>query len=325
MSVLIGILADPHVSEQPNRINYYNLLKRKMWQHIDAAGRSEIRTIFRPTSHDLRALNASAEFFRSLAQELDLLIFLGDLATTGQSPDVMTARQIFADPSAKRHIGAKILPAFGGLGIPMHFVPGNHDRYKDDFGTPGSTVFDAAFAEYYQPKISVCDQTIRSGDVTLGVISADFCYRDGEAVGRMKKLGWGRANPVVLGELDRRTARWKDQNPGKPVIWAIHFSPSESAAPSIQLENRLDVIELANKLDVRHIFFGHTHDRRREIGSHPHLYNAGSVSSVECRHNHFLHLCQVKKNGRNHELAVKDFIYNEKEDEFEERAPSGIA
>ena len=322
MSVLLGILADAHIAEQANRTNYLTLWKRQMWQNIDARTQGEKLTVYRPASHDRRALLAATEFIRSVHEDLDLLILLGDLATTGQTHDILAAQRVFVEPSISRHIDGKLNAGMGGLGIPLHIVPGNHDRYKDDFGTPGGKLFDAAFEAYYQPKRSVCLETVKRGDVTLGIVSADFCYNENEPVGRLKKLGMGRASPVVLAELDRQTSRWKDQHPGKPVVWAIHFSPSESVDNTLRLENRSEVIELAKNLGVRHIFCGHTHERRHEKGSHPHLYNAGSVSSVECKFNHFLHLCQVTKNGREFELEFKDYIFDETTDEFVESAPS---
>ena len=287
-----------------------------MWEHIDAAGRGENITVRKPASHDTRVLSAAADFIRSFASELDLLVLLGDLATTGKKEDIGHAKEFFADIDNSLSINRKLRPAIGGLGVKMHFLPGNHDRYKDDKGTPGSTLFDSAFQDFYKPKNSVCSETIAGGDVTLGVISADFCYLENEPVSKLKALGRGRVNSIVLGELERQTISWQHKNPGKPVIWAIHFSPGEDAPRSIQLENRADVIDLANRLEVRHIFCGHTHVPNVDIGSFPYIYTAGSVSCVECRSQHFLHLARVTKVNAEYELDVRDFKYDEVEDEF---------
>lgn len=287
-----------------------------MWQHIDAAGRGERRTVRKPASHDPRVLCAAADFIRSFSSELDMLILLGDLATTGKMEDIAHAKEFFADVDNPLAINRKLRPAIGGLGVKMHFLPGNHDRYKDDTGTPGSDLFDRAFGDFYQPVNSVCSETVINGDVTVGIVSADFCYLENEPVSRLKALGCGRANAIVLGELERQTISWKSKNPGKPIVWAVHFSPGEDAPRGIQLENRADVIDLANRLEVRHIFCGHTHVPNVDIGSFPYIYTAGSVSCVECRSQHFLHLARVTKVKSEYELEVRDFRYDEVEDEF---------
>lgn len=317
MTLKIAFIADPHLAQVANRINTWTLWKRGFWQHIDAAPRDENKTLFKPASHEVRPLNAAVEFIRSASHQLDMLVLLGDLATTGLPEDIDVAKKVFTDTSGKRHIDSSIGPRFGVLGIPLHIIPGNHDRYQNDLGKPGGKLFDREFASVYKPVNSVSHHHLQSDDVTLGLFSADFCYLADELVlGLKKRYGRGRASSIVLGELDRQTSLWKKQNPGKPVIWAIHFSPSDNVDKEILLENRSDVIALANTLGVKHIFCGHTHLRSHDIGSHPHLYTAGSVSAVESRHDHFLHVCQVAKDGRHSNLQVKDYGYDEKTDEF---------
>lgn len=326
MTLRIGFIADAHLAEIANRTNIRSLWDRKIWENLDAVSGEVAKTIYKPASHEIRPLNAAVEFVRSVAHQLDLLVLLGDLSTTGLAEDINVAKDIFTSKSGKRHITSSIQPRFGVLGVPLHIIPGNHDRYQDDLATPGGEEFDRAFAAEYQPINSVCHQTLKSREVTLGLFSADFCYLAGQRGPKLhSRWGQGRASAVVLGELDRQTSLWKKRNPNKPVIWAIHFSPRDRVPDEILLENGSEVMALAHKLGVNNVFCGHTHSRSHDVGTHPHVYTAGSVSAFESRHNHFLHVARVSREEKHYRMQVRDYGYDEDLDKFVPRPPSEIA
>ena len=332
MPIQIAFMADPHLCVQARRRNLMSLLDRKLWANIDVFGQvdpdkpEQHFAALRPSSYDDVPLLAAADFLGEFARQLDRLVILGDLATTGLDADLAVAEQIFLDKRTKEHLNAALEPRFGGLGVPLHVIPGNHDRYKDDFATPGCQNFDQVFQSIYRPHKGVCSEKISSGDIDLGLISADFCFAEGAEVNYIRRLGRGAVDDIVLSELDHQTRIFQRDHPNMPVVWALHFSPADGVSTALVLEEREKVTHLAADLGVKHIFCGHTHLRKREIGTHPHIYCAGSVSSVDSSNNHFLHVCTLDWNSSGSlELEVFDLKYDEESDEFRSHPVSMIA
>ena len=331
MSINILFLADPHLCVQARRRNVLSLQMRKPWKYIDVDQRktslvsNDKFSPFKPASYDDRPLLAAADLVGLLADDLDMLVLLGDLATTGTSEDLEVAREVFLDARTNRHLNAALEPRFGGLGISTHVIPGNHDRYRDIWATPGGDQFDKVFGSVYRPTNGVSSETIKKGNIKVGLISADFCYAAGTKLKLRQKYGWGIVDPTILAELETQTKDWQSENPNFPVLWALHFSPGEGVSSDVTLENRELLIDLSRKLGVKHIFCGHTHLRKREIGTHPHIYCAGSVSAVDSRNSHFLHVCSVSKTIDAFNLEVHDFKYDEKRDAFISSPVSKVA
>ncbi|UWR10629.1 metallophosphoesterase family protein [Sulfitobacter mediterraneus] len=332
MPIQIAFIADPHLCIQARRRNLMSLLDRKLWANIDVFsqvdpdGPENHFAALRPSSYDDVPLLAAADFLGEFARQLDLLVVLGDLATSGLDEDLAVAEQVFLDDRTKEHLNAALEPRLGGLGIPLHVIPGNHDRYKDDYATPGCQKFDEVFKSVYRPKNGVCSEIISSDGVSLALISADFCFAEGAEISYVRRLGRGAVDDIVLSELDHKTRIFQREHPTMPVVWALHFSPAEGVSTALALEEREKVIHLAGTLGVNHIFCGHTHLRKREIGTHPHVYCAGSVSSVDSSDNHFLHVCTIDRNSSGElELEVFDLKYDETEDEFTAHPVSLVA
>lgn len=198
MPIQIAFIADPHLCVQARRRNLMSLLDRKLWKNIDVFGQSNPKASnghfspLRPSSYDDVPLLAAADFLGEFARQLDLLVVLGDLATTGLDADLAVAEQVFLDSRTKEHLNAALEPRLGGLGIPLHVVPGNHDRYKDDVATPGCKNFDAVFHSVYQPQNGVCSEQISRDGIDLALISADFCFAAGEELSYPRRLGRGQ-------------------------------------------------------------------------------------------------------------------------------------
>lgn len=300
-----------------------SLLERKLWRNLDVFGSNMDEDVahhfsfLKPASYDDVPLLAAANFLEEFSNELDRLVVLGDLATTGMDQDLEVAAQVFLDGRTKQHLNAALEPRLGGLGIPMHIVPGNHDRYQDDKATPGGDAFDRYFGSVYKPSKGVCSDTVRNDDLAIGVISADFCFSAGRELAYLRRLGRGAVDDIVLAELDYQTRQWQRDNPDMPVVWALHFSPADGVSTSLVLEEREKVTNLAKKLRVNHIFCGHTHLRKRQVGTHPHIYCAGSVSAIDSSDKHFLHICTLSQSDTKQlQLEVFDLKYDEHLQEF---------
>ncbi len=302
-----------------------SLWDRKLWANIDVVGPSSKPesaekhhfSFLKPASYDDVPLLAAADFLEEFSSELDLLVVLGDLATTGLDDDLAVAEQVFLDSKTKEHLNAALEPRLGGLGIPLHVIPGNHDRYKDDFATPGCAKFDEVFHAIYKPNKGVCSEKLQSDNISVGLISADFCFADGSDPGYLRRLGRGAVDDVILSELDFQTRKWQRENPEMPVIWALHFSPADGVSTALVLEEREKVTHLAKQLGVKHIFCGHTHVNKRQVGTHPHIYCAGSVSAIDSTDNHFIHICSIDRSSTGElQLEVFDLKYDELADEF---------
>nr|WP_319516581.1 metallophosphoesterase [uncultured Cohaesibacter sp.] len=324
MSVKIAFIADPHLCIEARRQNLFSLSFRKPAQNVDVlrniTGRfssSGLNALIKPTSYDEGVLEAAADFVEEIATELDMLVILGDLATTGLLDDLNVAKEIFLSEGVKEHLDARLNPRFGGLGIPLHVIPGNHDRYLDDYGMPGCKNFDIVFKTVYSPKDGVCFSEIENDGILVGLASADFCFVEGSQPNILQRYGRGEVNNIVLRELENRTRAWKDSNPGMPVVWALHFSVADDVPYLLELNQKNEVLSKANLLGVKHIFGGHTHERKRQIGSHPHIYSAGSVSSIDSRDNHYIHVCEVKRDfSGEYVLELFDFKFDSEFREF---------
>lgn len=321
MTVNIAFLADPHLCAVPSRRNFLELLERNVLEQLDTMrrrerGAAEDRWSWKPGSFDKRPLLAAADLLADIAQELDLLVLLGDLATTGKADDLEVARRVFLDDSTEKFATGSQEPRFGGKGLRLHVVPGNHDRYQDDIGTPGGTLFDSYFKSVYAPRMGVSTVAVGKGDVSATIVSADFCHLAGATLNPVKRFGWGAVRTTVLSELEQQTSEAKVLYPGAPVFWALHFSPSENVSSRLQLEDRELVIDAAVRHEIKHIFCGHTHLRTREIGTFPHIYSSGSVSACDSRSRHFLHICTVSRSGDDHILEIRDLIFDESDGEF---------
>lgn len=308
------------------------LKDRRLWENIDVFGaKSEDspKHSFSPhkaASYDDVPLLAAADFLERVSPDLDLLVVLGDLATTGMDEDLSVASDVFLHDGIPEHLNADLAPRLGGLGIPMHVVPGNHDRYQDDWATPGGTGFDRVFSSIYKPTKGVCSQSLENDDLAMGIISADFSFAAGTDAKYWRRLGRGAVDDIVLSELDYQTRTWQRNHPGMPAMWALHFSPADGVKTSLVLEEREKVTDLAVKLNVNHIFCGHTHLRKREIGTHPHIYCSGSVSAIDSIDKHYVHICTLEKDTSDLlQLRVFDFKYNEHLKIFEPDPVSTVA
>ena len=216
------------------------------------------------------------QVIRQSWSDLDALLLTGDLAATGEDGDFRAARQQFVD-----HI----------LGLPqanqrpaLVVLPGNHDRFKPKFGLPGAyganyPRFDEVFNDQWtegavrasrpmQARPAVRMEIVRNrAGRELAVVAADFTlWRLQDAgssaafPGKIRcRLGRGKAYSQVLTPL-REVTEEAAAGGRRPVVWAIHFPPEfPHNQPEMELLNDGLVLAEAARLNVGHVFCGHTH------------------------------------------------------------------
>lgn len=180
MTVNIAFMADPHLCLVPNRRNVLELLGRERLEELDTEDRRGLlgtlpdRWSWKPASFDNKPLLAAADLLADISSELELLVLLGDLSTTGQAHDLEVAKRVFLDNSNDRFATINQEPRFGGKGLRMHVVPGNHDRYQDDMGTPGGVLFDSVFNDIYSARSGVSTVCVEKDGIAVSIVSSSL-------------------------------------------------------------------------------------------------------------------------------------------------------
>ena len=280
-------ISDLHFCTQPWRVNA--LSKRDLHKTLDTFDKSrppqkEWNSIIRPASFIPEIASGVARFCYWLNRKFDGIVISGDLATTGRGGDLDVAKTFVTTPPSYGPYIKYNEPTICGTTAPknIHLVPGNHDRYRDDFATPGSQNFLLMFEGSHMRN--------RDGDIghwikvkknrKLAFVYADFSLR------RVQHLsdtlagpyGQGIVYPDTLKQLKDKTQELKAD--GIPVIWVIHFAPYE-CEPSLQLFNFIKITDAAVALGVLCTLCGHTHVQRHIVVNRHPVFCAGSADCVD--------------------------------------------
>jgi len=220
---------------------------------------------------------AVARTAHQYSERFDAILITGDLATTGVRDDLDTALNFLeaAPIDGRPWMSAEDEPTLRGVGCPILLMPGNHDRYRDGFGSPGGDLFDHVFDRYWSGGQGV--HVLKFGDL-LWIVACDLTLAVDEKLSRFDFPGKGKVYPQRLERLKEETDRLRSGNPSMPVVWAIHFPPrfgrfcgdlSRSAQLELKLLELIDedlLIAAAREAFVSHLLCGHTH--------WPHFYSA---------------------------------------------------
>ena len=184
---------------------------------------------------------------------MDAIIFTGDLATTGMAEDLNVARNfISASPMGQGFVSATRFPTLNASQLPIFLMPGNHDRYVDDNGTPNCRRFDHEFAEY-MPNVDddIGYWIAEKENCQIAFLLADFCLQAAtDASDRhVTVLGQGRVYDDVLQSLVDKTDQLKTERNLAGLIWVIHFAPFD-CGQHLLLHNYDALLDAANKLGI---------------------------------------------------------------------------
>jgi 3',5'-cyclic AMP phosphodiesterase CpdA len=80
--------------------------------------------------------HAVAEFVYTERNGLDAIIITGDLATTGLPADLLPAERYVTEACTDKWLTSRQAPSLASHDLPIFLIPGNHDRYQDEVGTP---------------------------------------------------------------------------------------------------------------------------------------------------------------------------------------------
>src|SRR3984893_15973483 len=95
-------------------------------------------------------------------------------------------------------ITSGVTPTIAVAELPVLIVPGNHDRFQNNFGKSGGTDFDAVFHVHWgNPNPNIRHRVIEDPTTRekLGFVSADFCLLSDSDATRpvhINRLGQGK-------------------------------------------------------------------------------------------------------------------------------------
>lgn len=241
--------------------------------------RQRVRNLFF-CSHDSNALMALAEFIWVWRDKLDAILISGDIVDIdGIQDDLMTAYGFFKQPPAAPQLGKlpwitdDNTPTISFFEKPVILMPGNHDRFHNELGRPGCTLFDKHFADYWPVAHGgVWRYTLRKNGSSLGVVVGDFSlFSIGNSSIAAGHFGQGMVDHRI-NAMKAETERIKEDG-AQAVIWMIHFVPeidnddakfNNGRIGSYKLK-RMNLIgcdklsSAAKAVGVNHVLCGHTH------------------------------------------------------------------
>jgi 3',5'-cyclic AMP phosphodiesterase CpdA len=317
-------ISDLHFGKDSNKISVFDSRVLNDWRRIVGGSWSNVG---RQHTHCSTLAQEVARTVRSESYRLDAVIISGDIATTGMYQDLLVGLQFLTahpDP-IKRHLttlGEGTI--FNPDGPEIWLVPGNHDRFQNGFGKPGSLNFETVFFNYWDKSDPVRGQILfdEESDNHLGVVFADFSLQKiGDASKPQYCSGQGFVHHDVLEKLVKKTRRIKDDHKRAAVIWVLHFPPAgtDSDYPeSLMLRGHRDVIRAAMADDVAIVLAGHIHvNKIFPLDSGVSISCAGSACCYVERFftGNWLHMVSIEVSGRSAKITQReDFKFDDQKD-----------
>ncbi|KAA3447150.1 hypothetical protein C7I87_28260 [Mesorhizobium sp. SARCC-RB16n] len=324
-------LSDIHLCIEPRRRNALALFKRQPSGSLDTArqwwnGNLALK-LTRPESYDPDIVAGVARFAWRYGDITDCIIVSGDLATTGSQLDLATAKAFVDATPVDRFFTPGGSVTLKASHPDIHVMAGNHDHYRDDYGSPGgSTTFSLNFGNRMPNHDGKISHTVLSkGDEKLALIFADFTLdasNDCSAINAAAfylRYGQGRVYPNVLKSLLLRHHDLRQKYRNIHIIWVIHFAPFDCTL-KLQLNDFEELVEAAKSAGAKQILCGHTHSMKKHIDGHLSIYCAGPAGAIGSDDSSYIHLNELDINDGVGRFTRRNFLWSTDAHDFEERA-----
>ena len=204
---------------------------------------------------------------------LDAILITGDLANWGDRRSLLVAHRFVAAEASDGWHDASRLPTLGGSNVPLHLLPGNHDRYSAwGYGGAGGTLFDEVFHSYWSVGQGVASFILKE---SLGVVMGDLTLKSafhGTSPGGV--WGQGKVYLETIAFMKLETELLRARHPNIAVFWAVHFAPAFEGLPEdLQLIEEERLLSAAREMGIHQLLCGHTHEQRQ--------YEAGKEAPLE--------------------------------------------
>lgn len=198
-----------------------------------------------------------------LTKPLDAILITGDLANWGDSESLKAAYEFVTSEPVRGWHDASRRPTLRGSQVPVHLLPGNHDRYGPwGYGGTSGILFDEVFPEYWDVGQSVSAFILGEA---LGIVMGDLTLTTMLHGTSLPGGVWGQGKAYVerIAFLKAKTELLRARHPDLAIIWAVHFAPAFEGLPmSLALIDDGRLIAAAAEMGVHQILCGHTHEQR---------------------------------------------------------------
>lgn len=323
-SVRILHASDLHISRRPKLTSALDLISAGTY--LDAT-----RSFALVSTYDPSILLHFADFVykdyidnhvNQQSEPIDVILFTGDVASTGLAIDLNLALKFIEEPSVPTNpvIWSTGNATLAEVQTPIWLLPGNHDRYRRLLligYSPGGTMFDVVFKSYWGPKVKEFPTVTRS-NTSVKVIAADFNLKRGRdrSGAWYNRFAQGKVYGTILKALERATLDAKKRHSGPLIIlWALHFPPQFPSIPSaMKLINDSQLIDIANNCGVAAVLAGHTHEpvQYRTPNMKFDVFCAGTISQDFAPHGHYFHIIRVGTDDNNNvSIGRENFLFDE--------------
>lgn len=293
-------------------------LHRRLDTTLQQAKTSGLSSFLRPASYVPEIVAGVAQFCFERAAVVDGLIITGDLATTGIATDVRAAHRFIAAPPTSGFYSAPRSPTLAFLDSDIiQVIPGNHDKFDDDLGTPNGRNFELRFNSYMPNFSSGVGHWIDEKEKQrLGFVLADFTLltRFDATDKLIGAFGQGRVYQDVLDELTNRSLLLRRENRDIALVWVIHFAPYD-CGHNIQLLDFNRFIDAALRLKIVATLCGHTHRSFKTVVDTHTIYCSGAAGCIDKEHDARVHLLRFDV-AEGYFVSRDNFIWTPVQQEF---------
>lgn len=297
-------ISDFHFGQVVNNLNMLTLLTSVSGDRVSDEFRAREGTfaynksLLHLNTHSDGAAFAVARFAYDREDDFDAVIVSGDLASTGQMPDLAVAASYFLEEPPEHFFEMRTDKAFFPSRRKKIIVAGNHDRYTNIFAGPGGTNFDEVFEGHVPKGRRVYSFTRKKQNESLAVICGDFTFQSSVDVPGWSKedviarYGQGISYDHLVQEMIAETKRRRDERPGALIIWCIHFAPFD-CQEDLRLRDHHKLTAAAQELGVRILLCGHTHSSHVLKSGNLAILVAGSATCCTDPRN-YIHMIDIK-------------------------------